>query len=403
MSIIRDITEQKIAEKIKEEFTEQLELKVKERTSELEIYQNELKYQVDTLNQVALVSVTDTDGNITYVNDVFVRLSGYSREELVGKNHRILKSGKQPQEIFKGIWKVISQGKIWKGEIINKAKDGSYYWVNTTIVPFFNVNGEIEKYVSVRFDITEQKQLQEKLKHSLIKEKELGELKSHFVSTASHQFRTPMAIIHSNSELLNMITKNSDQALKPKLEQVTERIQKEIKRMTTLMDDILVFGKIDSGSGIIVNKEATDVLKFCATIAEEFNDIQTDNRKIDVVFFGEPKKVNIDQKLITHAVSNLISNAFKYSTKGNPKIQLTFDKDCLKISVIDSGIGIPENEIKNLFQPFFRAKNVKDIEGTGLGLAITKEYVELNNGKIEVESKLNEGTVFTVIVPFNET
>ena len=399
MSIIKDISERKEAEKIKKQFTQQLEKEVETQTLAIKIFQNELNYQVDALNHTALVSTTDINGNIIYANDIFCSVSGYSFDELNGKNHRILKSNKQPQKIFTEMWKMISKGKVWKGEIINKAKDGSYYWVDTTIVPFFNVNGEIEKYVSIRFDITKQKIAQENLNQSLAKEKELGKLKSYFVSTVSHQFRTPLAIIQSNSELLNMITENCELELKPKLDTATERIRKEIERMTELMDDILLLGKIASGKNSSINKRPTDILEFCKGISEQFNDIQKDGRKIDVEFSGEQRHINIDQNSMNHTLNNLISNAFKYSIKENPKIYISFEEKEVKIIVTDTGIGIPENEIKNLFQPFHRASNASDIPGSGLGLAIVKEYVELNGGKIQVQSQLNRGATFTITFP----
>lgn len=394
-----DVTERVEAEKVKESFTRRLEEMVTERTAELEVSQNELKYQVDTLNQVALVSITDTEGNITYANERFCDVSGYSYEELIGANHRILKSGKQPDGLFTTMWRAISQGRVWAGEIINKTKNGRFYWVHTTIVPFFNVDGQIEKYVSVRFDITEEKWMQNKLKEALEKEKELGELKSRFVSTASHQFRTPLAVIQSNAELLNMVVEETEIMQKAKLERATARIAGEVTRMTTLMDDVLILGKVTSGKAPVQIKE-TAFLELCHELAEQFNGIQKDGRELGVNYSGEPRPVMIDAKLIGHAVGNLISNAFKYSQNKNPELTVDYGHDCLLIEVRDWGIGIPEEELDELFQPFHRARNTTEIAGTGLGLAIAKEYVELNNGSIAVKSEVNKETTFTISLPY---
>lgn len=387
-------------EKIKEEFTRDLEAKVRERTSELEISENESKYQLDTLNEIALVSITNTKGIITYTNDIFCKTSGYSEQELLGQNHRILKSNKQSPEMFKELWRTISQGDIWKGEIINKAKNGQFYWVHTTIVPFFDINGKIEKYVSVRFDITKQKALQDKLERSLEKEKELGKLKSRFVATASHQFRTPMTIIQSNSELLNLITQNSDENLKRKLNNATTRIKSEVKRMTTLMNEILILGKISAGK-MDVKKASASILDICQDLCEKYNSIQTDERIVEFNVYGEPRDVIIDRELMDHAISNLLSNAFKYSTEGNPILDLIFDPHEFIIKVRDQGIGIPDKEMEDLFQPFHRAINVGDIPGTGLGLTIVKDYIELNDGNISIESTKGSETIFTIIIPTN--
>ena len=131
---------------------------VKEQQQELESITLKMNQQVEALNKAAIVSETDADGNIIFVNDFFCQISEFSREELIGNNHRILKSGKQPDGLFKGMWKAISSGLLWQGEILNKSKTGKYYWVETTIMPFKNSEGKIEKYVAIRFDITKQKE-----------------------------------------------------------------------------------------------------------------------------------------------------------------------------------------------------------------------------------------------------
>ena len=394
-----DVTEREMNREARELFTKKLEEKVRERTEELQISLNENKHQEDTLNQIALVSTTDTNGNITYANDAFCTITGYSLEELIGQNHRILKSSGQNPKFFNNLWKTISEGNIWKGEMKNTSKDGKVYWIFNTIVPFFDLNGTIEKYVSVSFDITEQKKLQEKLKSSLDREMELGELKSRFVSTASHQFRTPMAIINSNSQLLNMIVSKGNSELKPQLEKATDRIQTEVKRMTNLMDDILILGKINSGSTMNVSKAPMDFHEFCENIANQFNAIHANGRSVSVGKKGRKKSVVIDAKLMSHAMNNLVSNALKYS-KENVYITINYKKEDLEVSVEDSGMGIPKEDLPNLFQAFHRATNVGEIQGTGLGLAIVKEYVELSDGIINVESELNKGSRFTITIPY---
>lgn len=238
-----------------------------------------------------------------------------------------------------------------------------------------------------------------KLTESLEKEKELGELKSLFVSTASHQFRTPLAIIQSNAELLMMISENSEIELKSKLKKSTERIRNEVNRMTALMDDILVLGKINSGK-IQVDKKRIDVLTLCIELCEQHSTIQHDGRAINFSFSGTPTEIVLNPVLISHALNNLISNAFKYSLTDNPKLHLDYKKEALEITLSDQGIGISKNDIPYLFQTFYRGENVRNISGTGLGLSITKEYIELNNGTIKVQSELNKGTIFTIILKY---
>lgn len=161
-----------------QEEIQQINEELNANNEQLEKIQLELKHQFDALNEAAIVSITDVKGNITYVNDTFCKISKYSREELIGKNHRILKSGKQPDSIFKEMWETISNGKTWQGIICNKAKDGSFYWVHSTIKPILNSKGLPEKYISIRFDITAEKELQDIIQG---KETQISELNSTLV------------------------------------------------------------------------------------------------------------------------------------------------------------------------------------------------------------------------------
>ncbi len=397
--VLMDKTSQVESENLKEQFTRELEDQVKDRTAMLEISQNELSHQVDTLNQIALVSTIDTEGIITYANDIFCKVSGYSLPELIGKQFADLHSSSQDIASIIGLWGGVEKGDIWKGEVIYQAKDGHDFWLHQTVVPFFNVSGEIEKYVAVSFDVSEEKELQQRLQNSLQKEKELGELKSHFVAMASHQFRTPLAIIQSNSELLSMIIKkDSGESLKEKLSKSSGRITSEISRMTQLMDDVLILGKIGAGH-LESDPKELNLAELITEIETHTNSIQQDDRKLDLEIQGNPVTVLLDEKLVQHVIENLVSNAFKYSKDKNPKLTLGFKQKTVSISVEDKGIGIPKNELDKLFQPFHRADNVADIPGTGLGLVIAKEYTELNGGNIQVESKVNEGTKFVVTFP----
>ena len=235
-----------------------------------------------------------------------------------------------------------------------------------------------------------------KLKVSLLKEKELGELKTSFVSMASHQFRTPLSVIQANTELFNILASAGKKIEPEKSEKITGRIKNEIIKMTELMDEVLILGKLTSGNIHFAPKEI-DIINFCNQLVEEFNLIQDDGRTLDFKFEGDPYTVNLDPRLLTHTLSNLISNAFKYSVgKKNPELTIHFKPKELLVSIKDYGLGIPKAELSNLFQPFFRANNVTDIKGSGLGLNIAKEYVEINKGEIAVKSTLGEGSCFEI-------
>jgi len=238
------------------------------------------------------------------------------------------------------------------------------------------------------------------LNNALLKEKHLRKMKSHFVSVTSHQFRTPLAIIQSSSDLLNFIVEKSDPSIIERLKRYTGHISREIIRMTELMDDVLILGKVSAGK-MTVLKSKQNINNLITDIALQFKEIESDGRSIEIVTIGTPKELQIDIKLMRHALTNLISNAFKYSTSKNPLVTITYDSNTVDIAIKDYGIGIPEEELDNLFQPFHRAKNAADVPGSGLGLAIAKDYIELMDGSITVKSKLNEGSCFNISIPLS--
>ena len=236
----------------------------------------------------------------------------------------------------------------------------------------------------------------QKAARELEREKELGLLQASFVSTASHQFRTPLAVIQSNTELLLMLIGSIDNQEVEKYAKVTNRISSAISKMTDLMDEVLVLGKLTSGN---VNSapEELYLVEFCNVLVQQFNSIQEDGRILELQIVGEPYIVNLDSKLLEHTLSNLISNAFKYSVgKDNPELRIHFNSKELILSIRDYGIGIPQEEQLHLFEPFFRADNAAEIKGTGLGLSIAKEYVEINKGSIVAKSILGKGSCFEI-------
>ncbi len=238
------------------------------------------------------------------------------------------------------------------------------------------------------------------LEASLAREKELGKLKSSFVAVASHQFRTPLAAIQSNAELLEILINTGIKQDPEKYAKATSRITAAIANMTDLMDDVLALGKLTSGS-VRCTPEDINLVEFCEKLTKEFNLIQQDCRVLDFVTYGEAYNLELDSKLLSHSLTNLISNAFKYSVgKANPELRIDFKPKELVLSVKDYGLGIPEEQQLHLFEPFFRAGNVTGIQGTGLGLSIAKEYVEVNKGHITAKSILGEGSCFELTFKF---
>ncbi len=365
----------------------------------------ELEQQLEALDVSSIVSITNPQGEITYVNQEFCKISGYSEAELIGQDHSIINSGYHPPSFFKNMWEELKNGNVWKENICNRAKDGSIYWVRTTIYPFKNAQGEIEKYISVRFNITQMinqaevlekqaKQLEEAkkvLSENLEKEMELNELKSRFVATASHQFRTPLTVIQANMGVLTMSSEWINEESKDKFNRISNRITSQITRMTEMMDEVLTLSKIRSG-GTPVMKDRFDVVEICQKLIHNFNEIENSD-KVEIHISGEPRAIYIDERLFEDAISNFISNGIKYSPKEESvRVELNFTDSALEITISDKGIGIPKKELDRFFEPFFRGTNAKNIEGTGLGTSIAKEYIELLGGNTTVKSEEGKGT-----------
>ena len=370
----------------------------------------------------AIIS-TGVDRNVISWNQGAEHLLGYSTEEMIGESSLLLRPKELELEHDEIVYGVLDGNSIESYETIQIKKDGSPIHVNMSMFPLIGEDGDIKGVSSILRDISEQKEAVEikeaftkrletmvnertrelddakkELALSLENEKELGRLKSQFVSTASHQFRTPLAVIQASLGVLDMQKEDMTDAFKVRFDKVFNRVKEHIGRMTNLMDDALVIGKINAGSVLPVITE-TNIVGLCEGLVSNYNEIQSDGRTMNFKVFGEQQDINLDPMLIEHAVSNLISNAFKYSTDNEPpQLSVCFEENEVNIIVKDFGIGIPDLELSHLFEPFYRASNTREYSGTGLGSAIAKEYVELNKGRIEVKSELDEGSEFTIIL-----
>jgi PAS domain S-box-containing protein len=382
------------------QYTAMLEQRVEERTAEIRRQQARTQAILDALGEG--VVVTDLYGTIQYLNPAAQALTGYDIAEVLGQNPRLWKSGRVPLDVYQDMWNTILAGRTWRGEIVNRRKDGTLYDVAITVAP---IPGETSGsqpagLVGIQRDITLSKQAEEEIRKALAQEKELGELKSHFLSMASHEFRTPLGTILSSSELLEHY---SSQWLEEKGLVHLHRIQAAVHNMTELLNDVLILGRADAGK-LELNPAPIDLAQFCRDMMEE---IQLGvGREHTLLFAGQGECVGayLDEKLLRQILSNLLSNACKYSPEGSV---VHFDLECRQGQVIfgvrDQGIGIPPEDQAQLFETFHRARNVNNIPGTGLGLAIVKKSVDLHGGVIDVASQVGVGTTFTVTLPLRVT
>lgn len=353
---------------------------------------HELIQQKDTLDQHAIVSVADRQGNITYVNDKFCDISGYHRDELIGKNHRLLKSDLHTNEFYKKLWNTISHGKVWQGEICNRKKDGGFYWVESTISPFLDDKGIPYQYVSVRTDITH-------LLEAKFKAEEASRSKSLFLSSMSHELRTPLNAILGFSQLIKM--KSKDEITK----EYNQEILQSGKHLLELINEVLDLAKIESGKLdlSIDSCNLKAIVEFCLVMVKPSADeksIQVKN-KIDSLL---DVKINVDEKRFKQVLLNILSNAIKYNKeKGSLTIDYSINNnEMLQLSIADTGKGIAEHQQVNIFEPFNRAgEEGSSVSGSGLGLVITKNLIEKMNGSIGFESTVNEGSCFWIKVPLS--
>ncbi|MDH5358179.1 MAG: PAS domain S-box protein [Gammaproteobacteria bacterium] len=401
---IHNISERKKAEEKQAEINQQLKY-----------HADQLAFQKQALDEHAIVSIADVKGNIIYVNEKFENITQYSEEEVLGKNHRILKSDFHSDDFYKEMLKTIANGKTWQGEIKNKAKDGTDYWVKSTIVPLLNEKGKPEQYIAIRTDISYIKDLegqQEKINQDLLKAKEIAEkekemaekanqAKSEFLSSMSHELRTPLNAIFGFSQLLES---DSETPLTMDQKESVDHILSGARHLLTLINEVLELSVIESGhlqlsmEPVQVNNIINESVTLLNSLAEKTN--------IELhVLSDSAVLVHADNTKLKQVLLNLVSNAIKYNKKGGSvsiESHVTENKS-VKINISDTGIGISEANQQKVFSPFNRfGQELSSIEGTGIGLLVTKDLVELMGGSIGFESKENRGSTFWIELPLTE-
>jgi PAS domain S-box-containing protein len=273
------------------------------------------------------------------------------------------------------------------------------YELENVVNQLLALNKQLEDEISIKMKIQQQlKDRELELENSLKKEKELGELKSRFVSMASHEFRTPLATITSSASLISRYTEHDQQANR---EKHINRVKSSVTHLTGILNDFLSMNKLEEGH-INTNFETFDPSELCIEVVEELHSLLKKDQHIECKHEPDIGMIYTERKILKNTFINLISNAIKY-TKDDGKIHCTLvvTNDQLEFTVKDNGIGIPEEDQKHMFERFFRASNVTNIEGTGLGLNIVKKYIEILHGDITFESKLYHGTTFKVVIPIH--
>ncbi|MGM0566363.1 MAG: PAS domain S-box protein [Bacteroidota bacterium] len=344
------------------------------------------------------IVITDANGMIEYTNPAFNQISGYSFEEVKGKNPRILQSGEHSKDFYKELWDTILAGRDWKGEFHDKKKNGELYWEQAEISPIIDENGEITHFVGIKEDITEKKKVFEDLKAAKEKAEESDRLKTAFLANMSHEIRTPMNGILGFADIL----KDSDFTSEEKDEYI-EVIHRSGQRLMNTVSDIVEISKIEAG---IVNIERQET-NLNPPLEEIINFFRPEAQKkglkinLDKLLPENQSAIITDKHKFEAILTNLVENAIKYTDEGQINVGADIKNDWVEFYVKDTGIGVPKHRQKAIFNRFEQAdiSDTRAFEGSGLGLAISKSYIEMLGGKIWLESEENKGSVFYFTLP----
>lgn len=355
------------------------------------------------LDQSTIVAITDQRGTINYVNDQFCLISKYSREELLGQDHRIINSGHHPKEFIRNLWTTIAAGHVWKGEICNRAKDGSLYWVDTTIVPFLNARGNPYQYVAIRHDITQRKLGEEQILQQAAELQRASQLSfvGELAAGLAHEIKNPLAGIQGAVDILIRRRDKND----PEREALVG-MRHEVQRIDSTVRALLARARPRQVS--VRASSLTDVVRRAVDLARAqlINAVRTDrDLRIEFEVPDDPVIIPIDPAQIEDAVLNLILNAIEATDgEGSVKIRIARsqndpagNEDEVTVEVSDDGRGIGEEDLARVFNPFFTTSDA----GTGLGLPAVRRIARIHGGSVDVQSTVGSGSTFTLHLPID--
>jgi PAS domain S-box-containing protein len=347
-------------------------------------------------NALDIITILDADGNIYYESPSVEKVLGFSPTKLIGQNFFAYIHPDDLTNTRDGIAKGIETSEVPRPiEFRCRHQDGSWRTLEAIAQKFVDDDPEPRIVINSR-DITERKRLDE-VRLALEREKELSVLKTRFFSMASHEFRTPLSTVLAAAQLLENSANISNNP--EKWSRNLRRIEDSVKNMVQLLDDILTINRAETGK-LEFKPEFLDLKEFCRQFVEEMQ--LSAGKQHTLIFSCEGKNTNacLDEKLLRSILANLLSNAIKYSPRGGRVcLSLSFDAESYELQISDRGLGISSDDRKQLFEPFFRGKNVRQIPGTGLGLVVVKKCVDLHGGQISIDSEVGKGTTVTIVLP----
>lgn len=374
------------------------------------------------LDEAAIVAITDAQGKILYVNDTFCEISKYSREELIGQDHRLVNSSYHPKSFFSNMWASIGKGEVWKAEIKNRAKDGSSYWVDTTIVPLMDeTTRHPYQYIAIRKDITYLKRIEEELRllneglesrvyartaeleasnlelaETLTRLQESERLRETFVSALTHDLRTPLVAERRALDLLNSQREN----IPEKLQGLTDRLIKNNDDLLGMVNKLLEVYHYEAGKVRLL----PEALSLSSLVDECFDQLGPLAETKDIVLRNHILRtmgtIQVDPYQLKRVIINLVGNALQnLQIGGMVTLEVQDLESKVELQIQDNGPGIAPERLPHLFDQYFVTEQTQKKIGTGLGLSICKMITKLHGGSIRVESTLAQGTTFYIMLP----
>lgn len=346
------------------------------------------------------VVVTDSSGMVQWVNPAFTHLTGYERDEIIGKTPRILKSGHQSADFYKTMWDTILRGEVWQGQLINRRKDGSEYYEEMTIAPLTQADGTVTNFIAVKQDISARKQAEEELRLAHQEALEANRLKTELLASISHDLRTPLGTIMGYAEMMLM------EAFGPQSEEqktATAEILNSANALLTFVNNLIGQAQIETGK-IMLNEQPFEPVVLIDSIRSVVN-YYAAKKHLTLEIEIDPHLSQVlvgDSYWLRQILLNLVNNAVKFTETGTVRIRFYQSDDVTwAMQVSDTGVGIPEEARETIFDAFHQqdSSTGRKYGGSGLGLSIVKQLTTLMGGRIELESQLGQGSTFTVFLP----
>jgi PAS domain S-box-containing protein len=329
------------------------------------------------LDQSAIVAITDQRGIITYVNQQFCDISKYPREELIGQDHRIINSGHHPKEFIRGLWRTIAQGNVWRGELRNRARDGSIYWVDTTIVPLLDAAGKPVQYLAIRSDITQRKAAEQQLADQAALA-QLGQL----ATVVAHEVRNPLAGVKGSLQVLR-----SRVNTEPEDRQVIDAMISRLDVLNAKVEDIMRFAK-----------PRTPVIEAVALrplLVDAVASARAGEGSVEIHVPDTGAVIRADREMVRAALLNLLMNACQSGSVEPIEVAVAEENGYCRVDIADRGAGFGDIDPERLFEAFHTTKK----SGTGLGLAIVRRLVSLQGGAVTLARRDGGGAVATLTLP----